>query len=56
MMNTALDSPRTSARKTEPTAWLLWRPASPSEPQQLSVAELAECRCPDLCDRDHDND
>jgi hypothetical protein len=22
----------------------------------LSSAELAECNCPDLCDRDHDRD
>ncbi|HXV33542.1 MAG TPA: hypothetical protein VD769_05995 [Gaiellaceae bacterium] len=22
----------------------------------LSSAELAECTCPDLCDRDHDRD
>jgi hypothetical protein len=22
----------------------------------LSTAELAECTCPDLCDRDHDRD
>jgi len=33
--------------------WLLWRNADPAEPQVLSIAELAECRCPDLCDRDH---
>jgi hypothetical protein len=36
--------------------WLLWRPETPAEPQMLTVAELAECRCPDLCDRDHDNE
>ena len=36
--------------------WLLWRPETPGEPELLTVAQLAECRCPDLCDRDHDND
>lgn len=39
-----------------PNPWLLWRPETPAEPQLLTVAELAECRCPDLCDRDHDNE
>jgi hypothetical protein len=46
---------------TQPTLafdnpWLLWRADAPAEPQILTVAELAECACPDLCDRDHDND
>jgi len=36
--------------------WLLWRAETPAMPERLSVAELAECRCPDLCDRDHDNE
>ena len=36
--------------------WLLWRPELPESPEVLSVAELAECRCPDLCDRDHANE
>jgi len=36
--------------------WLLWRPEQPETPEILSVAELAECRCPDLCDRDHANE
>ena len=36
--------------------WLRWRPEGPSRPQVLSVAELAECTCPDLCDRDHANE
>lgn len=37
-------------------AWLLWSVETPAERQVLSVAELAECRCPDLCDRDHANE
>jgi len=37
-------------------AWLLWSVEAPAERQVLSVAELAECRCPDLCDRDHANE
>lgn len=36
--------------------WLLWRPESPAERLVLTVAELAECVCPDLCDRDHPNE
>lgn len=36
--------------------WLFWQPEGPREPQVLSIAELAECRCPDLCDRDHANE
>jgi hypothetical protein len=36
--------------------WLLWRAEAPAPRDRLSVAELAECRCPDLCDRDHDNE
>jgi len=36
--------------------WLLWRPERPQAPQVLTVAELAECQCPDICDRDHANE
>jgi len=38
------------------TAWLHWRPEVPDEPRRLTVAELAECLCPDSCDRDHSNE
>jgi hypothetical protein len=41
---------------TRPNAWLNWRPKRRPRPQVLSVAELAECTCPDLCDRDHANE
>lgn len=36
--------------------WLLWRPEGPPQPRMLTVAELAECSCPDLCNRDHVNE
>ncbi len=36
--------------------WLSWRPESAREQQILTVAELSECRCPELCDRDHPNE
>ena len=36
--------------------WLLWRPEGPPAPQVLTVAEMAECVCPDLCNRDHVNE
>ena len=26
------------------------------EPAALTTAELAECTCPDFCERDHDTD
>lgn len=54
---TASPTPRRAVRPTPDQAsvnpWLLWRIEDPVEPQVLSIAELAECRCPDLCDRDH---
>ena len=39
-----------------PDAWLNWRPKRHPRTQVLSVAELAECTCPDICDRDHPNE
>ena len=36
--------------------WLNWRPQDRRPLPVLSVAELAECTCPDLCDRDHPNE
>jgi hypothetical protein len=36
---------------------LLERPEAPEiEDQVLATAELAECNCPDFCERDHDTD
>lgn len=51
---TPLDGVDVQAARLNP--WLLWRPEVPARPQVLSVAELAECTCPDLCDRDHANE
>ena len=36
--------------------WLLWSVEGPPEHEVLSIAELAECACPELCDRDHANE
>ena len=47
---------RPYAIRPDPDAWLSWRPKRRPRPQVLSVAELAECTCPDLCDRDHANE
>jgi hypothetical protein len=53
---------RTSAdhRVTDEAArlnpWLRWRSERPARRHVLSVAELAECTCPELCDRDHANE
>lgn len=47
------------ARDTDGTytnPWLLWRPESAEEAGPLTVAELDECRCPGLCNRDHVNE
>ncbi len=43
-------------RRARMNPWLLWRPERPQAPQVLTVAELAECRCPDICNRDHANE
>jgi hypothetical protein len=64
-----LVSPRTSGERRPATGgdrpnqadarlnpWLHWRPARAARSPVLSVADLAECTCPDLCDRDHGND
>jgi hypothetical protein len=36
--------------------WLSWRPKRPARFQVLTVAELSECTCPEICHRDHGND
>ena len=36
--------------------WLLWSVDIPAEREVLTSAELSECGCPDLCDRDHANE
>jgi len=58
MMTTTLPQIRPAARQADRAkAWLQWsRELPPEEPERLTVAELAECRCPDLCDRDHQNE
>lgn len=48
--------PTRTAPNVVDNAWLQWRPEAPAKPQILTVAELAECICPDLCDRDHPNE
>ena len=57
MTTATLPQTRSSAREAEwTTACLQWRPEVPEEPRRLTVAELAECLCPDICDRDHSNE
>jgi hypothetical protein len=53
---TATSESRLDSKAARMNPWLRWRPEGPSRPQVLSVAELAECTCPDLCDRDHANE
>jgi hypothetical protein len=47
---------RVDPRAARLNPWLRWRPEYPARPAVLTVADLAECTCPDLCDRDHGND
>jgi hypothetical protein len=47
---------RTIADRARVSPWLNWRPKKRRPMPVLSVAELAECTCPELCDRDHDNE
>jgi hypothetical protein len=57
MMTTTPLEMRSSAPQADwATSWLHWRPELPEETHRLTVAELAECLCPDLCDRDHQNE
>jgi len=37
-----------------PVEYAAITPATPAE--TACTAELAECTCPDFCERDHDND
>ena len=54
--STAPVVPAATHNQPDGNPWLLWRTDGPTEPERLTVAELAECRCPELCDRDHDNE
>jgi hypothetical protein len=47
---------RREADRGRLSPWLNWRPKKRRHAPVLSVAELAECTCPDLCDRDHPNE
>lgn len=48
--------PRPSDTDSRLNPWLLWRLETQEHQGILSVAELADCTCPDLCDRDHANE
>jgi hypothetical protein len=37
-------------------SWRTWRAARPEEQELLTSAELSECTCPEICQRDHDTD
>jgi hypothetical protein len=56
MLTTASTGTPERAPVTYDDPWLAWRPQRPEERAVLSVAELAACHCPDLCDRDHANE
>ena len=50
-MESELHSALLVQRPPQPVA----RPFTPPE-GAVSTADLAECTCPDFCERDHDND
>jgi len=56
MMTTLTQAPPQPSTGIRADSWLQWRLELPEEPARLTVAELAECLCPDLCNRDHDNE
>lgn len=49
-------TPHAVNRAASVNPWQLWSAGVSAEQPVLSVAELAECRCPDLCNRDHVNE
>ena len=51
-MTALQDFPQVEPRPDEPQAL----PFEAAAPQGLSTAELAECTCPDFCERDHGNE
>ena len=55
MLTSTESDSRPTARSRRPTRGCCGARGA-SEPGILAVAELAECRCPDFCDRDHDNE
>lgn len=57
MITTRLAQTSSPAYRAElANSWLQWSPELVEDPPRLNVAELAECLCPDLCDRDHPNE
>lgn len=56
-MTTMILRLRSRARRQGPRATTrLTRPATPVRPAVLTRAELAECTCPEACERDHEHD
>ncbi len=56
MTTTLTQIPAPPRPRLRADSWMLWKVELPEEPTRLTVAELAECLCPDLCNRDHDNE
>jgi hypothetical protein len=55
-LRTARVLPHTNLDSARLSPWLSWRPKRRRQTQVLSVAELSECTCPELCHRDHANE
>jgi hypothetical protein len=47
---------REALERARVSPWINWRPKNRRPMPVLSIAELAECTCPELCDRDHANE
>jgi hypothetical protein len=54
--STATRQPQADPARATANPWLLWSVELSSDREILSVAQMAECHCPDLCDRDHANE
>jgi hypothetical protein len=46
---------RAPARMRAVLDGLRWRRSIADEPEVVTIAQLAECGCPDWCDLDHEN-
>jgi hypothetical protein len=57
MTTITLPKTRSPGRRAEwANLWLRWGRELPEEPPRPTVADVAECICPDLCNRDHENE
>jgi len=60
MMTNMIHEPANVPARTRPAdgleRWLTWRADVQTRLETVTIVDLAECRCPDLCDLDHANE